>query len=122
VYPIDEGARYADRKSGDPSRGGEPGGRNLHPGNIREASSASAEKGATLSDAFTTKRFPRANMNKKVKFGVVGLLLVMVVIVVVKIMGRDSPADTRRQNTPLVQVEQPHNETVTYKLKFTGDV
>lgn len=50
------------------------------------------------------------------------VLVVIVGAVAVKIAGRGSTADPRRQNTPIVQTEQPRRETVTNKLLFTGDV
>ena len=39
-----------------------------------------------------------------------------------KILSGNTSADTRRQNVPLIKAEQPHQETVSYRLTFNGDV
>src|SRR5438552_16990077 len=56
------------------------------------------------------------------------ILLIGAVILLVggaatwRIVSGNSAVDPRRQNIPLVSVEQPSLETVVYKLRFTGDV
>jgi RND family efflux transporter MFP subunit len=61
-------------------------------------------------------------MKKNLKYIIPAVLILIVLVVLTKIVGKSSSSDPRRQSIPLVQVEQPHRETVVYKLKFTGDV
>ncbi len=44
------------------------------------------------------------------------------VVLAVLIVSRGSSSDTRRTTVPIVQIEEPKEETVVEKLKFNGDV
>ena len=44
------------------------------------------------------------------------------VVVIVKVAGGSSADPSRRSAAPLVRAETPRRESVTYQLKFTGDV
>jgi membrane fusion protein (multidrug efflux system) len=57
------------------------------------------------------------------KYGVSGLLILLVIIIVVfRIMGDAKTADSRRQATPLVKVEKPLFEVIQQQLQYNGDV
>jgi RND family efflux transporter MFP subunit len=51
-----------------------------------------------------------------------GVIVALGGIVTIKILYGNSGAETRRENIPLVRVEQPLRQTVTYQLEFNGDV
>ncbi len=51
-----------------------------------------------------------------------GIVAVLVAVIVYRILTGGTPADSRRQSAPLVKVEPARRETVTYALRFTGDV
>jgi membrane fusion protein (multidrug efflux system) len=61
-------------------------------------------------------------MKKNTKYPLVALLLVVASIVVYRIIAGNAATDARRLNIPLVKVEAPKRETVTYRLQFTGDM
>src|SRR5713101_2109584 len=61
-------------------------------------------------------------MNTKTKILIGALILVVAGAATWRIVIGNSGADPRRQNIPVVNVEQPKRETVVYKLRFTGDV
>lgn len=50
------------------------------------------------------------------------VILALASVVAIKIISSKAAIDTRRQNAPIVRVEKPTRETVTYSLSFTGDV
>ena len=50
------------------------------------------------------------------------IVVVLAGIATFKILSGNTGADTRRQNAPLIRVEQPLHETVAYRLTFNGDV
>jgi membrane fusion protein (multidrug efflux system) len=52
----------------------------------------------------------------------IGIPAVILALVAYRILGGGSAADSARQGAPLVRIEQPHRERVTYSLQFTGDV
>ncbi len=57
------------------------------------------------------------------KYGIVGALAAIVAaFVVYRVFTDAQSAESRRQNVPLVQVENPHRETVKVQLEFNGDV
>lgn len=60
---------------------------------------------------------------RRVYFAILGVVVVLAVaLVVIRIVGRRPASTSRRQNVPIVRVEQPVRETVTYTLESTGDV
>src|SRR5204863_7784149 len=58
--------------------------------------------------------------NRNIIIGIAGVLLAG--LIVWKIVGAGPSSDQRKQTAPLVQVETPKRETITYKLRFKGDV
>lgn len=60
-------------------------------------------------------------MKKNLKY-IIPITFVVIVLVVVRTMTGNSTADVHHQNAPLVTTERPHQETVYYTLRFTGDV
>jgi multidrug efflux pump subunit AcrA (membrane-fusion protein) len=50
------------------------------------------------------------------------IVAVLVAIMVYRILSGRAATDSRRQSAPLVKVEPARRETVTYALRFTGDV
>ena len=60
-------------------------------------------------------------LHRKYIIGIIALL-VLAGVVVLRIVISNTGADTRKQNVPIVRVEKPRQETVTYSLQFTGDV
>jgi RND family efflux transporter MFP subunit len=52
----------------------------------------------------------------------IGIAVVVLALVAYRILSGDSAADSARHSAPLVRIERPHRETVTYSLEFTGDV
>jgi RND family efflux transporter MFP subunit len=60
-------------------------------------------------------------LHRKYIIGIIALL-VLAGVVVLRIVISNTGADTRRQNVPIVRIEKPRQETVTYSLQFTGDV
>jgi multidrug efflux pump subunit AcrA (membrane-fusion protein) len=61
-------------------------------------------------------------MSKKAIIILLTIVVVLAATVVLRISMGDSKTDQRRQNVPLVKVEKPQRETITYTLNFTGDV
>jgi len=62
-------------------------------------------------------------MKKRWKYIIpAAVVLIMAGLVAVRIISSNAGIDTRRQNAPIVKVEQPRRETVPYTLSFTGDV
>ncbi len=61
-------------------------------------------------------------MTTRVRYTIAGGIVILIALVVLKLVDGKTPADTRRQNIPLVKVEHPRRESVLYKLSFTGDV
>jgi len=62
-------------------------------------------------------------MRKYLKYVAAGIIILTLAgIVTYKIASGDSSTEARRQNVPLVKLEKPLRETVTYKLQFTGDM
>jgi len=61
---------------------------------------------------------------KKYRTYLVVIVIVVVLggVVTIKILMGNAAADTRRQNIPLVKVEQPLRQTIAYQLNFNGDV
>ena len=51
---------------------------------------------------------------------VLGLLVIG--FIALRIISGGTPAESRRQNIPLVKLEQPRQEAVATRLQFTGDV
>lgn len=63
------------------------------------------------------------NVKKIWKYGIPGLLIVLVIIAIVfRITSDAKNADARRQQTPLVKVEKPLLEKVKQQLQYNGDV
>ncbi len=50
------------------------------------------------------------------------IVVVLGGIVTIKVLYGSGAAETRRQNIPIVKVEQPLRQTVSYQLEFNGDV
>ncbi len=62
-------------------------------------------------------------MKKRWKYLVpAGILVFLAALVIIRILSSNAGVDTRRANAPIVKVERPARETVTYSLNFTGDV
>ncbi|MBI1804545.1 MAG: efflux RND transporter periplasmic adaptor subunit [Ignavibacteriae bacterium] len=61
-------------------------------------------------------------MKGRARYIIPAVLLLLFGLVAWRIMGNSSSSDTRRQNTPLVRVDQPRRETVITTLRFTGDI
>ena len=60
---------------------------------------------------------------RRVYLAILGVVVVLAVaLVVIRLAGRRPASASRRQNVPIVRVEQPQRETVTYTLESTGDV
>jgi len=51
-----------------------------------------------------------------------GILVLMLAAIVIRILYSNAATDPRRANVPLVQIEKPGRDTITYALTFTGDV
>jgi RND family efflux transporter, MFP subunit len=63
------------------------------------------------------------SMKKYKTYLVIAIIVVVLgVVVTIKILFGNAATDTRRQNVPLVKVEQPLRQTVSYQLDFNGDV
>ncbi len=62
-------------------------------------------------------------MKKYRPYIVIGIIVIVLGgVVAVKILSGNSGTDTRRQSIPLVKVEQPSRQTVSYRLDFNGNV
>ncbi len=62
-------------------------------------------------------------MNIRPKYLVpLGIAILIVVIVTFRLLSNGSASETARFSAPLVRLEVPHRELVTYALQFTGDV
>ncbi|HTK81828.1 MAG TPA: efflux RND transporter periplasmic adaptor subunit [Bacteroidota bacterium] len=59
---------------------------------------------------------------KKSTIGIIAVGLLLLAAVAWKIVGTAGTGDTRRQNSPLVQVEPPVQQTIVNTLRFNGDV
>ena len=53
---------------------------------------------------------------------IVVIVIVLVAVVAIKIFMGNAATDMRRQNIPLVKIEQPRRQMIAYQLDFNGDV
>ena len=61
-------------------------------------------------------------MTTKVRLAVIAVGFLVLAVVAWKVAVKSATPDARRQALPLVEVEQPKQETVVYSLRFNGDV
>jgi RND family efflux transporter MFP subunit len=61
-------------------------------------------------------------MKKKSKIIILSICLISVAVITYKFITNGTGMDSKRQNVTLVKTESPFHETVSYELKFTGDI
>ena len=61
-------------------------------------------------------------MKKNLRLIFAALLILIIAFGIYKIIRGDPSSTGRKMNIPLVKVEPPKRETVTYRLQFTGDM